>query len=87
MAATLVQDLVLTDKDFHKIKELVYQHCGINLTESKKQLVRSRLAKRLRIGGFSAFPEYMRHVLNDKTGREFSILIDCLSTNVTSFFS
>ena len=86
MAATLIQDLVLTDKDFHKIKELVYEHCGINLTESKKQLVRSRLAKRLRLGGFTTFPEYMRHVHNDKTGKEFSILIDSLSTNTTSFF-
>ncbi len=86
MTATLVQDLVLTDRDFHKIKDLVYQHCGINLTESKKQLVRSRLAKRLRVGGFNSFPEYMKHVLDDKTGREFSVLIDSLSTNVTSFF-
>jgi chemotaxis protein methyltransferase CheR len=86
MEATLVQDLVLTDRDFRKIKDLVYRHCGINLTDGKKQLVRSRLAKRLRVGGFKTIPEYMSHVLNDKTGGEFSILIDSLSTNVTSYF-
>jgi chemotaxis protein methyltransferase CheR len=86
MGATLVQELVLTDRDFRQIKELVYKHCGINLTDSKKQLVRSRLAKRLRVGGFKTIPEYMRHVLADKTGREFSTFIDSLSTNVTSFF-
>ena len=86
METTLVQNLILTDGDFYKIKALVYEHCGINLTENKKQLVRSRLAKRLRIGGFGTIPEYMRHVLNDTTGREFSSLIDSLSTNVTSFF-
>ena len=86
MEATLVQDLVLTDRDFHKIKDLVYRHCGINLTESKKELVRARLAKRLRVGGFNTYPEYMSHVLNDKTGGEFSVFIDSLSTNVTSYF-
>jgi chemotaxis protein methyltransferase CheR len=80
MEATLVQDLVLTDRDFHKIKDLVYRHCGINLTESKKELVRARLAKRLRVGGFNTYPEYMSHVLNDKTGGEFSVFIDSLST-------
>ncbi len=86
MDTTLVQDLVLSDRDFYKIKELVYTHCGINLTESKKELVRARLAKRLRVGGFKTFPEYMSHVLNDRTGGEFSMFIDSLSTNVTSFF-
>jgi chemotaxis protein methyltransferase CheR len=68
------------------IRGLVYDHCGINLHDGKKELVRARLAKRLRVGGFATFPEYMKHVFADKTGKEFSILIDALSTNLTSFF-
>lgn len=87
MAETLtIESLVLTDRDFRKISDMVYEHCGINLHEGKKELVRARLAKRLRVGGFRTFPEYMSHVLEDKTGKEFSILIDSLSTNLTSFF-
>jgi chemotaxis protein methyltransferase CheR len=81
-----VQNVVLTDRDFHKISDLVYEHCGINLHAGKKELVRARLAKRLRQGNFRTFSEYMRHVLEDTTGKEFSVLIDSLSTNLTSFF-
>jgi len=84
---TLTLDaLVLTERDFRKISDLVYEHCGINLHDGKKELVRARLAKRLRLGNFKTFPEYIKHVLADKSGKEFSILIDSLSTNLTSFF-
>ena len=76
----------LKDSDFRKISRLVYEHCGINLHEGKRELVRARLAKRLRLGKFKSFPEYMRHMLQDETGKEFSMLIDSLSTNLTSFF-
>jgi len=86
MQTLTIHDLVLSEKDFYKISQLVYDHCGINLHEGKKELVRARLAKRLRLGKFRTFPEYMEHVLKDETGVEFSILIDSLSTNLTSFF-
>ena len=77
---------VLTDQQFGEISKMVYDHCKINLHEGKKELVRARLAKRLRVGGFASYPEYMHHVRSDETGREFSVLIDALSTNLTSFF-
>jgi chemotaxis protein methyltransferase CheR len=86
METLTIHDVVLTDRDFRKISNLVYEHCGINLHDGKKELVRARLAKRLRKGHFKTFPEYLKHVLADKTGKEFSILIDSLSTNLTSFF-
>ena len=86
MQTLTTHDIVLSEKDFQTISKLVYDHCGINLHGGKKELVRARLAKRLRLGKFRTFQEYMEHVLEDKTGVEFSILIDSLSTNVTSFF-
>ncbi len=86
MLTLTAKDIVLTEQDFHKISDLVYKHCGINLHAGKKELVRSRLAKRVRMGNFNSFPEYIQHVLDDNTGKEFSILIDSLSTNLTSFF-
>ncbi len=86
MAGLLLQDITLTERDFKNISDLVYKHCGINLHDGKKELVRARLAKRIRIGNFRSFPEYMKHVLNDHTGNEFSVLVDALSTNLTSFF-
>jgi len=86
MEMLTLRNVVLTDSDFRKISDLVYEHCGINLHTGKKELVRARLAKRLRQGSFRTFSEYMKHVLEDTTGKEFSILIDSLSTNLTSFF-
>ena len=86
METLSAQNFVLTERDFRKISKLVYEHCGINLHVGKKELIRARLAKRLRIGNFKSFSDYLKHVLEDKTGKEFSILIDSLSTNLTSFF-
>jgi chemotaxis protein methyltransferase CheR len=86
METLTIQNIALTEQDFRKISDLVYEHCGINLHAGKKELVRARLAKRLRQGNFRTFSGYMKHVLADTTGKEFSILIDSLSTNLTSFF-
>ncbi len=86
MKTLAVQDVDLSEKDFCRISELVYEHCGINLHDGKKELVRTRLAKRLREGRFKTFAQYIQHVLNDPTGREFSDLVDSLSTNLTKFF-
>lgn len=86
MTVLTVQELVLSEKEFRLISDLVYKHCGINLHDGKKELVRARLAKRLREGNFDTFSEYIRHVLEDPTGREFSMLVDSLSTNLTKFF-
>jgi chemotaxis protein methyltransferase CheR len=86
MTTLAVQDVALSETDFRKISELVYEHCGINLHAGKKELVRARLAKRLREGRFRTFAEYIQHVLNDRTGQEFSALVDSLSTNLTKFF-
>jgi len=86
MNTLLTRDIVLGEKEFRRISDLVYKHCGINLHEGKKELVQARLAKRLHKGKFSTFTQYIRHVMADTTGREFSILVDSLSTNLTRFF-
>jgi len=87
MTATLtMNEVTLSENDFRRISDMVYQHCGINLHAGKKELVRARLAKRVRLGKFRTFQDYMKNVLEDKTGKEFSTLVDSLSTNLTSFF-
>lgn len=86
MSMLTLQEVVLGEEEFRRISDLVYEHCGINLHDGKKELVRSRLAKRLHRGRFTSFSQYIKHVLEDPTGKEFSILIDSLSTNLTKFF-
>jgi chemotaxis protein methyltransferase CheR len=75
-----------TEADFQKISRLVYEKSGIHLTDSKKELVKARLGKRLRRGRFKSFAEYYRHVVNDPTGQEIVLLLDSISTNFTQFF-
>jgi chemotaxis protein methyltransferase CheR len=77
---------IITEGDFQRISGLVYEHCGINLHDGKRELVQARIAKKLRTGGYASAAEYMEHVLADASGEEFADLIDALSTNLTSFF-
>ena len=77
---------ILSDEDFELISDLVYRHCGINLHDGKKELVRARLAKCVRASGLDSVSAYLAHVRADATGREFARLIDAISTNLTSFF-
>ena len=72
MTTATMEKLTLSDREFREISDLVYQHCGINLHDGKKELVRARLAKRLRSMRFTSFPEYMDYVSNDDSGAEFS---------------
>lgn len=76
----------LRDIDFEKISRFVYQICGINLHDGKRELVRARLIKRLREGNFKSFAEYFRFVTTEEGTYELIAMIDSLSTNLTSFF-
>ena len=82
----LQSEQIVTEAEFERISDLVYRHCGINLHDGKKELVRARLAKQLRAGGFDSASAYIDHVLADPTRESFYKLIDSLSTNLTSFF-
>ncbi len=80
------QSIELTDKEFEKISRLVYDQCGINLTDAKKELVKARLGKRIRNGPFRTFQDYYQYVLNDGSGQELIQLLDSITTNFTFFF-
>ena len=84
MISTEVKDL--TREDYELFRKLVYAKSGINLGEHKMQLVRARLGKRVREGGFRSFREYYHHVEDDATGGELGALLDAISTNTTHLF-
>ncbi len=75
-----------TEADFIKFSRLVYDQSGISLSESKKELVKARLGKRIRKGKFQSFGAYYNHVINDQSGEEMILLLDSISTNFTHFF-
>ena len=76
----------LSDAEFDKIRSLVYDRFGINLTDQKRNLVVGRLQKVLRTRGMSSFSQYVDFMANDPTGEALSELIDRISTNHTFFF-
>ena len=86
MLEVILDDLVLGEREFRTISDLVYKYCGINLHTGKKELVRARLAKRLRKLKIRTFSEYLKYAINDTSGKEFTALVDSISTNLTSFF-
>jgi chemotaxis protein methyltransferase CheR len=78
---------VLSDKEFELFRGLIYKTSGINLTSSKKELVKARLSKRLTKTGIGSFEQYYKFVTkHDKNGEELVHLLDSISTNKTDFF-
>lgn len=76
----------LKNSDFEKISRLVYEQSGIYLHEGKKELVKARLSKRLRAGGYKSFAQYYNHVVTQEGTDELISMIDSISTNLTFFF-
>jgi chemotaxis protein methyltransferase CheR len=73
----------LTDREFKQYCAIVYDECGIHLTSEKRQLLNTRLSKRLRVLGVEA-DEYMRIIRQNLEER--SRFVDAISTNHTFFF-
>ena len=80
------QEFTFSDHDFQMISELANRRYGLFLQPSKKALVHSRLAKRLRALKLTSFEDYCS-LLNKTEGEaERSHLLSALTTNVTHFF-
>jgi len=82
----LGHNLVLSDDEFKRIRQVVYDLSRIDLHSGKKVLVQTRLSKRIRSLGLSSFGEYLKCVENDMSGKELCAMVDCLTTNLTRFF-
>jgi chemotaxis protein methyltransferase CheR len=84
LAQTETRDL--TAGEYELFRKLIYKKSGIDLGNEKMPLLRSRLGKELRKGGFPSFRAYYEHVVQDETGSELSTLLDAVSTNTTHLF-
>ncbi|WP_447554895.1 CheR family methyltransferase [Vreelandella sp. EE22] len=80
------RDLVLTDADFLRIRELIYQRAGIVLAEHKREMVYSRLARRLRHHGLTRFTDYLSRLERQPDAKEWEAFTNALTTNLTAFF-
>lgn len=74
-------------KQFELFRELIHRETGIWLRDGKEYMLASRLSRRLRHLGMSSFTEYYNYVEKSADGaREIGELINCVTTNKTSFF-
>lgn len=85
-ASLLERDLVLTDADFARIRHLIYERAGIVLAEHKREMVYSRLAKRLRHHGMTLFSDYVSRLERNPAAKEWEAFTNALTTNLTAFF-
>ncbi len=79
-------DFLLTDHDFSKIRTLIHQRAGIALGAQKRQMVYSRLARRLRELRMKEFSAYLSFLEADPHSDEWELFTNALTTNLTSFF-
>jgi chemotaxis protein methyltransferase CheR len=77
----------MSEKDFRRFRDFIYDQCGINLAPKKKMMLTGRLSKRLRNLGMSSFAEYFDYVTSSRGRSEELIrMINAVSTNKTDFF-
>lgn len=84
MSSSDEREFNYSEADFEKVRKVIYHKAGISLSDSKKQLVYSRLARRLRALRLPNFSAYL-HYLNDNE-QEQEEFINALTTNLTAFF-
>lgn len=83
-AAEFLREFGYTRNDFEKIRKTLYKIAGINLTDSKKQLVYSRISRRVRRLKLESFSSYLAYL--EKTPGEQQEFVNALTTNLTAFF-
>lgn len=88
----MTQAVILLDQDaggleaFRRVSRLMYRISGVNLTDGKQELVRARIAKRMRVLGQASITEYVDLVEGPGGADELAHMVDVLTTNKTSFF-
>ena len=84
--ADALKAFAFTAHDFARVRELIYRKAGIALSESKQEMVYSRLARRLRAKGLDSFRVYLDALESGRDEAEWEAFTNALTTNLTAFF-
>ena len=76
----------IDEKSFRRLAGIVQAECGIVLNDSKRNLLASRLGRRLRELGLADFEAYCRFLETEQGPEERRRMTSLLTTNVTRFF-
>lgn len=80
------KEFVFDDIHFRFLAGLANAKTGIQLPDSKKDMVYGRLVRRLRALNLESFAEYCELLQSDQGEAEFSNMINAITTNLTRFF-
>jgi len=86
---TVDREFNFSDRDFERVRKLIYGRAGISLNDGKHAMVYSRLSRRLRETGhqsFDAYLQWLENVTGPQGDQEWQEFTNCLTTNLTSFF-
>lgn len=81
-----LQVKAITEEEFKKFRDFIYQHAGISMAPQKQQLVAGRLQKRLRHYGMQSYTEYLSLIEDPQHSQERQVMVDLLTTNETYFY-
>jgi len=82
-------EFAFSPADFERVRQLIYSRAGISLNSGKQALVYGRLSRRLRETGHRCFTDYLKwleHATGSAAEGEWQAFVNCLTTNLTSFF-
>ena len=84
----LNNNMELSEAQFKKIADFIQTNVGIKMPEQKKVMVQSRLYARLKALKMPTFDEYIDYVFqkNEQGDEEIALMINVITTNLTSFF-
>lgn len=80
------REFEFTDADFSSLRRLVRELSGISLADCKREMIYSRLSRRLRHLGLDSFGSYRRLLASDAGRAELREFTNAVTTNLTSFF-
>jgi chemotaxis protein methyltransferase CheR len=84
--AEAADGIPISPEAFRAISERVRALTGIVLKDHKRQMVYTRLARRLRALGMADFESYLDHLDTPAGAGEVGELINAITTNLTAFF-
>lgn len=79
-------ETTISDQEFRLFQDLVKAHTGIALSEHKRNLVCSRLGKRLRALKLVSFKHYYDYLSGETGHAELEHFVNAITTNKTDFY-
>ncbi|HEU4620706.1 MAG TPA: CheR family methyltransferase [Burkholderiaceae bacterium] len=86
MSAVAEREFDFSEQDFQRVARLIRERAGIALNNSKRNMVYSRLSRRLREGRFQSFASYLDALEKTAGDDEWQHFVNALTTNLTAFF-